>query len=158
MPPSCSAELIVYPRVAAPAATGAGQTMDWKRRNTMKVLRVITWLLLASALPIASARTYPVMLYQPMLVSGELLPAGEYMVDVKDSQIVIQGHGKKVATAATVHTEDTKWESTAVKYNTAGKAWELQEIRIGGTKLHIVLGEPVRAGVTPATGAKASAR
>jgi hypothetical protein len=124
----------------------------------MKALKVITWLLLASALPIASARTYPVMMYQPMLVSGEFLPAGEYMVDVKDSQIVIQGHGKKVAAAATVHTQDTKWESTAVRYNTAGKVWELQEIRIGGTKLHIVLGKSVQADVTPATGTRVSVR
>lgn len=124
----------------------------------MTTLKLIASLLVASALPIASARTYSIRLYSPLIVSGQELAPGEYALDVKDSKIVIRGHGKQVEAAAQVHNEQTKWDTNAVRYDTTEKGSEVREIRLGGTKLHIVLGEPLHADVTPVTGAKATYR
>jgi len=90
------------------------------------------------ALAGASAETYKVTLFQPTVVEGTELKAGEYKVDVKDSKVII-ANGKQSAEAAVkVESADKKFGSTTVRYANAGGKYSIQEIRLGGTRTRLV--------------------
>jgi len=91
------------------------------------------------AMVAASAATYKVTLYQPAVVQGKELKAGEYKLDVKDTSIVIANKTMSVETSVKVETAEQKFSSTTVRFaNTEGK-FSIQEIRLGGTKTRLIL-------------------
>jgi len=87
------------------------------------------------ALAIASAASsYNVTFYQPVMINGSELKAGDYKLELKDKTAVIkQG---KTATEAPVRVENDsqKYQRTAVRLN----GNQVEEIRIGGTNTRIV--------------------
>jgi hypothetical protein len=87
------------------------------------------------ALAIASAASsYNVTFYQPVMINGSELKAGDYKLELKDKTAVIkQG---KTATEAPVRVENDsqKYQRTAVRLN----GNQVEEIRIGGTSTRIV--------------------
>jgi hypothetical protein len=90
-------------------------------------------------LAVASAKSYNVRLYQPSIVGGTSLKAGDYKVEVKDDKLVIR-RGKEIAEAPVkVETGDRKHASTTVRYQNGDGKYRLQEIRLGGTNMKLVV-------------------
>ena len=89
----------------------------------------------ALALAVASAATsYKVTFYEPVMVNGSELKAGDYKLEIKDKTAVLS-QGKTTAEAPiTVQTEAQKFQRTAVRLD----GMKLDEIRIGGTTTRIV--------------------
>ena|SRR5579862_8387758 len=87
------------------------------------------------ALAVASAATsYDVTFYQPVMINGSELKAGDYKLELRDKTVVIkQG---KTATEAPVKIENDgqKYQRTAVRIN----GMQVDEIRIGGTNTRVV--------------------
>ena len=97
---------------------------------------ILAFLLLALA--IASAKTFSVTLFQPTVVAGTELKAGEYKLNLANDKVTITNGKETVESAVKVEQSDAKYGSTTVRYaNTDGKA-RVQEIRLGGTKLKLV--------------------
>jgi len=83
----------------------------------------------------ASAATYKVTLFQNATVDGKNLKAGEYKVDIKDSNVVLKRDRDVTEVAARTETADKKFSQTVVRFNAKN---EVTEICIGGTNKKIV--------------------
>jgi hypothetical protein len=87
------------------------------------------------ALAVASAATsYDVTFYQPVMINGSELKAGDYKLELRDKTVVIkQG---KTATEAPVKIENDgqKYQRTAVRIT----GMQVEEIHIGGTNTRVV--------------------
>jgi hypothetical protein len=87
----------------------------------------------------ANAETYKVTLFQPAVVQGTELKAGQYKLDLENSKLTITSGKQSVETTVKVETAEKKFSSTTVRYaNTEGK-YSIQEIRLGGTKTKLIL-------------------
>ncbi|MGD0130844.1 MAG: hypothetical protein ABSE57_02315 [Bryobacteraceae bacterium] len=87
------------------------------------------------ALVVASAASsYNVTFYQPVMINGSELKAGDYKVELKDKMVVIK-QGKTVTEApVSIQNDSQKYPRTAVRLN----GMQVDEIRIGGTSTRIV--------------------
>ena len=87
------------------------------------------------ALAVASAAgSYSVTFYQPVMVNGSELKAGDYKLELKDKTAVIK-QGKSVTEVpVTIQNDAQKFNRTAVRLN----AGQVEEIRIGGTNTRVV--------------------
>ena len=90
------------------------------------------------ALAVASADTYKVTLFQPSLVNGKELKAGDYKVEVKDSVATIRNGKSSVEAPVKVETGTDKFSSTSVRYQNGDGKYRIQEIRVGGTNTKLV--------------------
>jgi hypothetical protein len=96
---------------------------------------VITFMMLA----LASAKTYYVTFFQPSVIGGTELKAGEYQLKVEGDQLTVK-NGKIVAQAAVkVEQNGETYSRTAVRYNNGDGKYRVQEIRLGNTNLKLVL-------------------
>jgi hypothetical protein len=84
--------------------------------------------------------TYSVTLFEPSVVAGTELKAGTYRIDVMDSSIVIKGGKTLITVPAKLERVDTKYQSTAVRYEVSDGKMEIKQIRLGDTNLKLVLG------------------
>jgi len=97
---------------------------------------VITFLMLALA--VASAKTYYVTFFQPSIIAGTELKAGEYQLKVEGDQVTVR-NGKIVAQAAVkVEENGEKYSRTAVRYQNGDGKYRVQEIRLGNTNVKLV--------------------
>jgi hypothetical protein len=87
------------------------------------------------ALAVASAASsYNVTFYQPVMINGSELKAGDYKLELKGNTAVIK-QGKTVTEApVTVENQGEKFQRTAVRL----EGMQVQEIRIGGTTTRVV--------------------
>ena len=87
------------------------------------------------ALAVASAASsYNVTFYQPVMINGSELKAGDYKLELNDKTAVIK-QGKTVTEAPVkVENDSQKYQRTAVRLN----GMQVEEIRIGGTSTRIV--------------------
>ncbi|MFN7992149.1 MAG: hypothetical protein U0Q18_01015 [Bryobacteraceae bacterium] len=103
----------------------------------MKKAALFVCLLAGAAL--ASGKSFNVTLYEPSVVGGTELKAGDYKFEVVDQKLLIK-HGKQVTEAPVkVETGDAKYSSTTVRYDTQEGKPKVQEIRVGGTNMKVVL-------------------
>ena len=88
------------------------------------------------ALAVASAATsYNVTFYEPVMINGSELKAGDYKVELKDDKTALIKQGKTVTEAPVkVENDSQKYQRTAVRLN----GMQVEEIRIGGTNTRIV--------------------
>lgn len=91
------------------------------------------------ALAVASAKTYTVTLFQDSVLAGTELKAGDYRLDLTDSKIVVKSGKQVVESPVKVEKGDTKFSATTVRYANADGKFRIQEIRLGGTNLKIVV-------------------
>jgi len=90
------------------------------------------------ALSAAVAKDFTITLYQPAVVAGKSLPAGDYKVAVHGDTAIIS-HGKdKVESPVKVVESDRKFSSTTVKCDTENGRNAVQEIQVSGTKTRLV--------------------
>ena len=103
-------------------------------------------LILAVVALVASAGTVPVgghykiTLTQPAAVQGTDLKAGDYRIDLTDSKVtIIADNGKHMAEVTVkVETQESKFDTTTVRINTASGKAVIAEIRLGGTKTKLI--------------------
>lgn len=99
---------------------------------------ILIFLLLALAV-VASAKTYTVTLFQPAVVAGTELKAGEYKLTLSNDNKVVFNNGKDlVESAVKVEQADTKYNATTVRLGSDNGKTKVQEIRLGGTKMRLV--------------------
>jgi hypothetical protein len=95
-------------------------------------------LFLSVALMVASAASYNVTLFQPSVLAGKELKAGEYKVTLDGDKAIISMGKQKVEAPAKIETADSKYSSTSVRYTTEDGKMKIQEIRLGGTNQKVV--------------------
>ena len=94
---------------------------------------------LVAGMAFASAQSYTVTFLVPATVGGTELSAGNYKFNLQDQKIVIK-HGRKTTEAAVkVETGDVKYPSTIVRYDTVDGKYKVEEIRLGGTNMKLVM-------------------
>jgi hypothetical protein len=82
----------------------------------------------------SAASSYNVTFYEPVMINGSELKAGDYKLELKDKTAVIK-QGKTVTEAPVkVENDSQKYQRTAVRMN----GMQVEEIRIGGTSTRIV--------------------
>jgi hypothetical protein len=87
------------------------------------------------ALAIASAASsYSVTFYQPVMINGSELKAGDYKLELKDKTAVIKQGKTETEAPVRVENDSQKYQRTAVRLN----GNQVEEIRIGGTNTRIV--------------------
>jgi len=103
------------------------------------------------AVAVASAATYRVKLLQPTVISGTMLKAGEYKVEVGDNKAVFKA-GKETAEATVkVESVNQKFTSTTFRYERGvDGSLKLQELKIGGSNVRLLFTGPT--GASGATG------
>jgi len=93
------------------------------------------------ALAVASAETYRVTLFQPSVVKGTELKAGEYKINLADQKVVLVKGKETVEVPVTVETAEQKFSSTTVRYAQQNGKNTIAEIRLGGTKTRLVFNQ-----------------
>jgi hypothetical protein len=87
----------------------------------------------------ASTKSFTVTLFEPATIGGTELKAGDYKCELQDQKIVIK-HGHETTEAAVkVESGEAKYSSTTVRYANADGKNKVEEIRVGGTNMKIVL-------------------
>ncbi|MGE5567816.1 MAG: hypothetical protein ACM3S5_02160 [Rhodospirillales bacterium] len=90
-------------------------------------------------LAVASAKTFTVKLLQDSVLAGTELKAGDYRLELNDSKIVIKNGRQTVDAPVRVEENTTKFRSTTVRYAAAEGTPRIQEIRLGGTNLRLLV-------------------
>ena len=92
-----------------------------------------------AALALASAKSYSLTLFEPSVLSGTELKPGEYKVDVAGDKLTITGGRQTAQANVTVETADQKFGATTVRYMNGDGKYRIKEIRLGGTKMRVVV-------------------
>ena len=94
---------------------------------------------LLTGMALASPKAFNVTFFEPSVIGGTELKAGDYRFELKDQKVFIK-HGRETTEAdVKVETGDAKYPSTTVKYANADGKYKVQEIRVGGTNMKLVL-------------------
>lgn len=95
-------------------------------------------LFLTFALAFASASTYTVTLFQPSVVAGKELKPGDYKITIENEKAVIAKGKEKVEAPVKLENNDSKFNTTSVRYTNADGKMKVTEIRLGGTNTRVV--------------------
>jgi len=87
----------------------------------------------------ASTKSFTVTLFEPTVIGGTELKAGSYRCEIQDQKIVLKHGHQSTEAAVKVETGDAKYSSTTVRYNIADGKNKVEEIRVGGTNMKLVL-------------------
>lgn len=93
---------------------------------------------LALAIAGAASGTYRVKFFEPSVIAGSELKAGEYRVAVEQNKAIIQSGKKSVEANVKVEDAPEKYRATSVIYNNADGKYLVREIHIGGTHTKLV--------------------
>lgn len=97
---------------------------------------VFTFATLALAV-VSAAEKHTITLFQPSVIGGQELKAGEYRLELRDNKMVVKDGKRVIEADVKVETAGSKFNTTAVRYQ---QDKQVTEIRIGGTKTKLVLG------------------
>ncbi len=86
---------------------------------------------------VPSVHSYRITLVQTAVVNGTELKPGEYRLNVDTAKITLVNGKQSVESPAQLESVDQKYDTTAIRYT--GK--NIAEIRVGGTKLKILLNQ-----------------
>jgi hypothetical protein len=87
----------------------------------------------------ASAKSFTVTLFEPAMIGGTELKAGDYKCELQDQKIVLKHGHDSTEAAVKVETGESKYSSTAVTFANADGKNKVEEIRVGGTNMKLVL-------------------
>jgi len=101
--------------------------------------KAMLFVCLLAGMALASTKSFTVTLFEPSVVGNTELQAGDYKFEIQDQKLVIKhGHETTEATVK-VETNGAKYPSTTVRYANADGKNKVQEIRVGGTNMKLVL-------------------
>ncbi len=101
------------------------------------MLKQLLFVLAVSALAVASAKTYPVKIYQTSVLAGTELKPGDYELSLKDTKVVLKGGWVAVESTAKVEKTGTKFTWTRVRSASGEGPLRIQEISLAGTDLKL---------------------
>ncbi len=92
------------------------------------------------ALAVASAAAnYRVTLFQPSVINGTELKAGDYKLELKDNNKAVVRSGKNVVEAdVKIESTQQRFNTTSVRYSNVDGKMKVQEMHLGGTNLKVV--------------------
>ena len=94
----------------------------------------------------AGASTHRIVFYEDATINGKEVKAGEYKLEVDGDKVSIRKGKTSVDATAKVENVGSKFSTTTVRYGTEAGKYKIQEIRVGGTDLKLVVNEfPVTA-------------
>ncbi len=94
---------------------------------------------LTLALAAASAKSYTVNLFEPARLAGTELRSGEYKLEIIGNKVSLRS-GKTMAEAnVTVENLPSANPRTTMRIDTADGKNQIKEIRLGGTKMKLVV-------------------
>ena len=96
-------------------------------------------LLLFSAISLAvasAANSFHVDLYQPTMINGTTLKAGEAKVQLEEGKVILRQGKTSVEATVKVETNKDKYTYTSVGYKD-GADHKIKDICVGGTTTHI---------------------
>ena len=94
---------------------------------------------LLAGVALASTKSFHVTFYQPSVIGGTELKAGDYRVELQNEKIVIKSGKESTEAGVKVENVDRKYDSTVVRYSNGDGKYRVQEIRLGGTNMKLVL-------------------
>jgi hypothetical protein len=101
--------------------------------------KAVLFVCLLAGMAFASTKSFTVTLFEPATIGGTEMKAGDYKAEVQDQKLVIK-HGRETTEAnVKVETGDAKYSSTEVTYANVDGKNKVQEIRVGGTNMKLVL-------------------
>ena len=101
--------------------------------------KALLFVCLLAGMALASAKSFTVTLFEPATIGGTEFKAGDYRCELQDQKIVIK-HGHQTTEAAVkVESGEAKYSSTTVRYANADGKNKVEEIRVGGTNMKLVL-------------------
>jgi hypothetical protein len=90
-------------------------------------------------LSLAYAKSYRVVLYEKSMLGSTELKPGEYTIELKDQQVLVKNGKVEAQAAVKVENDSTKFPSTTVRYSNGDGQYKIQEIRLGGTHMKLVV-------------------
>jgi hypothetical protein len=90
-------------------------------------------------LSLAYAKSYHVVLYEKSLLGSTELKPGNYTVEVKDQQVLVKNGKIEAQAAVKVENDAHKYSTTTVRYNNGDGQYKIQEIRLGGTNMKLIV-------------------
>ena len=105
------------------------------------MLRKLILMLAVAAMAATAAENYKITFFQPSVVKGTELKAGDYRIQVTDQKVVLFDGKNPIELPAKVETADRKYTSTTVRYSDQGGKSANGEIRLGGTKARLIFNE-----------------
>jgi hypothetical protein len=90
---------------------------------------------------VAGAKSYTVNLFEPAVLGGTELKAGEYKVEVIDQKAVVRNGKLHGEFPVKVETSDSRYSTTTVRFSNGDGKLHIQEIRLGGTTTKLVFSE-----------------
>ena len=88
---------------------------------------------------VANAKSFHVTLYEKSVLGSTELKPGEYTIELKDQQVVIRNGKQEAQAAVKVENEGSKFGTTTVRYTNGDGRYHIQEIRLGGTNMKLVV-------------------
>ncbi|MBI3208078.1 MAG: hypothetical protein HYZ37_04140 [Candidatus Solibacter usitatus] len=85
-----------------------------------------------------AAESYRVTLFQPSVIGGKEVKAGEYKISVENNKATMKVGKEVVEAPVKLETVDNKYGSTSVRYRTGEGKNTVEEIRMGNTKTKLV--------------------
>ncbi|MCC7173562.1 MAG: hypothetical protein IT159_00075 [Bryobacterales bacterium] len=94
---------------------------------------------LTVALSVASAKSYTVNLFQPAVLAGTELQAGQYKLEVDGSKIRLKNGPAAVEADVQVENTPQRHRSTSLRLERKDSRMHIKEIRLGGTNVQLVV-------------------
>jgi hypothetical protein len=101
--------------------------------------KTVLLLCLLAGAALASTKSFTVTLYEPSVIGGTELKPGDYKCELRDQKLVIKRGRDTTEADVKVENNDAKYGSTTVRYNVSDGKPKVQEIRVGGTTMKLVL-------------------
>jgi hypothetical protein len=101
---------------------------------------LVTFALLGVSLTVY-AKTYHVTLYEKSVLGSTELKPGEYTIELKNQQVVVKNNKQEAQAAVKVENGGNKYSSTTVRYTNGDGHYRIQEIRLGGTNMKLVVND-----------------
>jgi hypothetical protein len=90
-------------------------------------------------LSLAYAKSFHLVLYEKSMLGSTELKPGEYTIELKDQQVVVKNGKVEAQAAVKVENEGNKYSTTTVRYSNGNGQYKIQEIRLGGTNMKLVV-------------------
>ena|ERR1051325_5791480 len=90
-------------------------------------------------LSLAYAKSFHVVLYEKSMLGSTELKPGDYTIEVKDQQVFVKNGKTEAQARVKVENESSKYPTTTVRYSNGNGQFKIQEIRLGGTNMKLVV-------------------
>ena len=94
---------------------------------------------LTLALTMASAKSFTISIFEPAVLAGTELKAGEYKLELTGNKLVVKNGKQLLETNVTVENLPTPNQTTTMRIETVAGKREIKEIRLGGTDMKLVI-------------------